>query len=71
MDVLVAAGTLEGRQAVSVSLAGLRWCLAVAVLQQKALTADFHRVWVHFQDLWEGDELVHKLLPNHLLDDVL
>lgn len=71
MDVFVAARALEGRQAVPVSLAALGRRLAVAVLQQKALAADLHRVRVHFQYLREGDKLVHKLLPNHLLDDVL
>lgn len=55
----------------SVRLAALGRHLVVAVLQQKALPADLHRVRVHFQYLRERDKLVHKLLPNHLLDDVL
>lgn len=66
VDVLVPARALEGGQAVLVG-----GHLTVVVLQQKALPADLHRVRIHFQDLGERDELVHKLLPNHLLDDVL
>lgn len=55
----------------SVRLSALGRRLAVAVLQQKALPADLHRVRVHFQYFRERDKLVHKLLPNHLFDDVL
>lgn len=71
MDVFVAARAFEGGQAVFVGLAALGRHLAVAGLQQKALPADLHRVGIHLQDLRERDKLVHKLLPNHLLDDVL
>lgn len=71
VQVLVAAGALERRQAVSVRLAALGGRLALAVLQQEALPADLHRVRVHFQYLRERDKFVHELLPDHLLDDVL
>lgn len=71
VDVLIAAGALEGRQAVSVRLTALRGHLALAVLQQEALPADLHRVRVHFQYLRERDKFVYKLLPDHLLDDIL
>ena len=71
MDVFVAARAFEGCQAVSVCLSALGGRLAVPVLQQKALPADLHGVRVHFQYLRERDKLVHKLLSDHLLDDVL
>lgn len=71
MDIFIAARAFEGRQAVFVRLAALGRHLTVSVLQQKALPADLHCVWIHLQYLWERDKLVHKLLPNHLLDDVL
>lgn len=71
MDVLVAAGAFEGGQAVLVDLSAFRGHLTVTVLQQEALPADLHGVRVHLQDIRERDELVHKLLPNDFLDDVL
>lgn len=71
MEVLVAAGTFERGQAVPVDLSAFRGHLTVAVLQQEALPADLYRVRIHFQDIRERDELVHKLLPDHFLDDVL
>jgi hypothetical protein len=54
-----------------VGLVALRGHLTVTVLQQKALPAGLHCLGVHFQDLRKRNELVHKLLPDHLLDDVL
>lgn len=71
VEVLVAAGTFERGQAVPVDLSAFRGHLTVAVLQQEALPADLYRVRIHFQDIRERDELVHKLLPDHFLDDVL
>lgn len=47
MDVLVAACALQSRQAVLVHVPALGGHLTVAVLQQKALSADFHGVWIH------------------------
>lgn len=71
MDVLVAARAFEGGQAVLVDLSAFRGHLTVTVLQQEALPADLYGVRVHLQDIRERDELVHKLLPNDFLDDVL
>lgn len=71
VDVLVAAGALERGQAVLVGLAAVHGPLTVAVLQQEAVAGDLHGVRIHLEDLREGDELVHELLPDHLLDDVL
>lgn len=45
--------------------------LTLAVLQQEALSADFHSMRINFQNLRKGDKLVHELLSNHFLDDVL
>lgn len=71
MDVLVAARAFQGRQALLVDLSAFGGHLTVAVLQQEALPADLHRVGIHFEDVRERDELVHKLLPDHFLDNVL
>lgn len=71
VDVLVAARAFQGRQTLLVDLSAFRGHLTVAVLQQEALPADLHRMGIHFEDVRERDELVHKLLSDHLLDNVL
>lgn len=75
MYVVVAAGGPGAR---------LRRPLPAPALRISAAAGDFaaaygfpvslnpaHCHWVHFQDLWVRDKLVHKLLTIHFFNDIL